>query len=119
LARMGPAAGAALAGLRSLTDSADLWERTAAACALWDIAADPAPVLPVFRDAWRQNAYTRGAVTACLVRMGDAGTPVHDLVAMELASPRRHRARSGGYGSHDVLEDETLLRDCRRVLEGA
>ncbi|MET7941326.1 HEAT repeat domain-containing protein [Streptomyces sp. NPDC005302] len=119
LARMGPAARAALAGLRSLTDSADLWERTAAACAFWDIAADPAPVLPVFRDAWRQNAYTRGAVTACLVRMGDAGTPVHDLVAMELASPRRHRARSGGYGSHDVLEDETLLRDCRRVLEGA
>ncbi|MEU0781956.1 HEAT repeat domain-containing protein [Streptomyces sp. NPDC006173] len=119
LARMGPAAGAALVGLRGLTDSADLWERTAAACAFWDIGADPAPVLPVFRDAWRQNAYTRGAITACLVRMGDAGAPAHDLVATELASPRRHRARSGGYGSHDVLEDETLLRDCRRVLEGA
>lgn len=119
LARMGSDAGVALPRLRSLTDSADLWERTAAACAVWDIGADPEPVLPVFRDAWRQNPYARGTITACLVRMGDAGSPAHDLVATELATPRRHRARSGGYGSHDVLEDETLLRDCRRVLEGA
>ncbi|MEU8788165.1 HEAT repeat domain-containing protein [Streptomyces sp. NPDC048643] len=119
LARMGPAARAALPRLRDLTDSADLWERTAAACAFWDIAADPTPVLPVFRDAWRQNPYARGTITACLVRMGDAGIPAHDLVTTELATPRRHRARSGGYGSHDVLEDETLLRDCRAVLEGS
>lgn len=116
LARMGPDAAPALGGLRSLTDSDDVWERTAAARALWDIAADPEPVLPVFRGAWRQNPCTRGTITACLVRMGDAGAPVHDLVAAELASPRRHRARSGGYGSHDVLEDETLLRTCRAVL---
>ncbi|WP_328557046.1 HEAT repeat domain-containing protein [Streptomyces sp. NBC_00358] len=119
LGRMGAAATPALPGLRRLTDSAEVWERTAAACALWDIAGDPAPVLPVFRAAWRQNPYTRGTISACLVRMGGAGVPVHDLVRTELASPRRHRARSGGHGSHDVLEDERLLRDCRTALEAA
>ncbi|MEV6195141.1 HEAT repeat domain-containing protein [Streptomyces sp. NPDC051920] len=115
LGRTGPAAAPALPGLLRLTGSADMWERTAAACALWDIAGDPEPVLPVFRQAWR-NPYTRGTVTACLVRMADAGAPVHDLVRAELTSPRRHRARPGGHGSHDVLDDERLLRDCRTVL---
>jgi hypothetical protein len=116
LGHMGAAAGPALPGLRRLTDSAEVWERTAAACALWDIAGDPEPVLPVFRAAWRQNPYTRRTITACLVRMGGAGAPVHDLLRTELASPRRHRARSGGHGSHDVLDDELLLRDCGTAL---
>jgi hypothetical protein len=119
LGRAGAAAAPALPGLRRLADSPEVWERTAGACALWDVGGDPRPVLPVFRDAWRQNPYTRGTITACLVRMGGAGTPVHDLVRAELASPRRHRARSGGHGSHDVLDDELLLRACRTVLETA
>ncbi|MFB7241134.1 PBS lyase [Streptomyces populi] len=119
LGRAGAAAAPALPGLRRLADSPEIWERTAAACALWDVGGDPSPVLPVFRDAWRQNPYTRGTITACLVRMGGAGAPVHDLVRAELASPRRHRARSGGHGSHDVLDDELLLRDCRSALEAA
>ncbi|MFE1289416.1 HEAT repeat domain-containing protein [Streptomyces sp. NPDC058751] len=119
LGRVGAAAVPALPGLRRLTDSADVWERTAGACALWEIAGDPGPVLPVFREAWRRNPYTRGTIAACLVRMGGAGAPVHDLVRTELASPRRHRARSDGHGSHDVLEDELLLRDCRAALEAA
>ncbi|MER5397339.1 HEAT repeat domain-containing protein [Streptomyces sp. NPDC002599] len=119
LGRTGAAAAPALPGLRRLTDSAGVWERTAAACALWDIAGDPEPVLPVFREAWRQNPCTRGSIAACLVRMGVAGAPVHDLVRTELASPRRHRARSGGHGSHDVLDDELLLRACRTALEAA
>ncbi|MFG2307966.1 HEAT repeat domain-containing protein [Streptomyces sp. NPDC048566] len=119
LARMGPAAAPALPGLRSLTGpGSGVWERTAAARAIWEITADPEPVLPVFRAVWRENPHTRGTVAACLVRMGGAGAPAHDLVAAELACPRRHRARSGGHGSHDVLEDEMLLRDCRAVLEG-
>ncbi|MFI0961612.1 HEAT repeat domain-containing protein [Streptomyces sp. NPDC021080] len=119
LGRMGAAAASALPGLRRLTDSPEVWERTAAACALWDIAEDPEPVLPVFRDAWRRNPYTRGTIGACLVRMGGAGAPVHDLVRTELASPRRHRARAGGHGSHDILDDELLLRSCRTALEAA
>ncbi|MET7983710.1 HEAT repeat domain-containing protein [Streptomyces sp. NPDC005281] len=117
LGRMGAAATPALPGLRRLAESAEVWERTAAACALWDVGGDPEPVLPVFRDAWRLNPYTRGMITACLVRMGGAGVPFHDLVRTELDSPRRHRARSGGHGSHDVLDDELLLRDCRAILE--
>ncbi|MGW0965871.1 HEAT repeat domain-containing protein [Streptomyces sp. NPDC002516] len=119
LGRIGAAAAPALPGLRRLAGSAEVWERTAAACALWDVGGDPGPVLPVFREAWRRNAYTRRTITACLVRMGGAGAPVHDLVRTELASPRRHRARSGGHGSHDVLDDELLLRDCRTALEAA
>ncbi|MGW3815702.1 HEAT repeat domain-containing protein [Streptomyces sp. NPDC005046] len=119
LGRMGTSAAPALPGLRGLAASAEVWERTAAACALWDISGDPEPVLPVFRAAWRQNPYIRGTIAACLVRMGGAGAPVHDLVRTELASPRRHRARSGGHDSHDVLEDERLLRDCRAALDAA
>ncbi|MFD5812757.1 HEAT repeat domain-containing protein [Streptomyces sp. NPDC127038] len=115
--RIGAAAAPALPALRHLAGSPEVWERTTAACALWDVAGDPDPVLPVFREAWRRNVYTRGTVTACLVRMGGAGAPVHDLLRAELASPRRHRARSGGHGSHDVLEDELLLRSCRTALE--
>ncbi|MFF4536310.1 HEAT repeat domain-containing protein [Streptomyces aureus] len=119
LGRMGTAAAPALPRLRRLARSAETGARTAAVCALWDIAGDPDPVLPVFRDAWRRNPYTRRTIGACLVRMGGAGTPVHDLVRTELASSRRHRARAGGHGSHDVLDDELLLRDCRAVLEAA
>ncbi|MFD8734893.1 HEAT repeat domain-containing protein [Streptomyces sp. NPDC059618] len=115
--RIGAAAAPALPTLRHLAGSPEVWERTTAACALWDVAGDPEPVLPVFREAWRRNVYTRGTVTACLVRMGGAGAPLHDLLRGELASPRRHRARSGGHGSHDVLEDELLLRSCRTALE--
>ncbi|MEU9206477.1 HEAT repeat domain-containing protein [Streptomyces sp. NPDC048415] len=119
LGLLGPLAAPALPVLRRLADSAEMWQRTAAACALWDIAGDPQAVLPVFRSAWRQNAHTRGTIAACLVRMGSASTPAHDLVHAELAAPRRHRARSGGYGSHDILEDECLLRDCHAVLAAA
>jgi len=117
LGRLGPLAASALPGLRRLADSAEVWDRTAAACALWDIAGDPEPVLPVFRFAWRQNPYTRGTIATCLVRMGTAAAPAHDLLRAELAAPRRHRARSGGYGSHDILEDELLLQTCRTALD--
>ncbi|MET9898853.1 HEAT repeat domain-containing protein [Streptomyces sp. NPDC006446] len=119
LGRMGAFAAPALPGLRGLAASTEVWERTAAACALWDISGDPEAVLPVFRAAWRQNPYVRGTVAACLVRMGGAGAPVHDLVRTELASPRRHRARPGGHGSDDVLQDERLLGHCRAALDAA
>ncbi|MFF2993277.1 hypothetical protein ACFVTC_01680 [Streptomyces sp. NPDC057950] len=50
---------------------------------------------------------------------GSGGTAAHDLLRTELAAPRRHRARSAGHGSHDVVEDEQPLRACRAVLDGA
>jgi hypothetical protein len=117
LGRLGPSAAPALPGLHRLAASTEVWERTAAACALWDITRDPEPVLPVLRSAWRQNAYTRGTIATYLARMGSAATPAQDLVQAELTAPRRHRARSGGYGSHDILEDESLLYTCRAALD--
>ncbi|MER6222014.1 HEAT repeat domain-containing protein, partial [Streptomyces sp900105755] len=114
--RLGAAARGALPALRRLADSGRVWERAAAAEALWRIDGDPEPVLPVFRAAWSENPCTRGAIAGCLAEMGPAGAPLGDLVAAEVACARRHTARPGGYGSHDIAQDERLLADCRRAL---
>ncbi|MGW7404977.1 HEAT repeat domain-containing protein [Streptomyces sp. NPDC054833] len=116
LARLGPEARPALPALRRTTESDRLWERMSAACALWRIAGDPEPVLPILRSAWAENPRTRGTTATLLTEMGPAGAPLWDLVTTELATPRRHTARTGGYGSHDILKDERLLRRCREVL---
>ncbi|MGQ4390395.1 HEAT repeat domain-containing protein [Streptomyces sp. SAS_270] len=122
LGRLGASAGAAVPALRGMAGTDDagggrVWERTAAACALWDITGAPEPILPVLRHAWHENPYTRGTIAACLSRMGRAATPAHDLLRTELGTTRRHLARSGGYGGGDILEDERLLRICRQALE--
>ncbi|MFI5689373.1 HEAT repeat domain-containing protein [Streptomyces sp. NPDC051636] len=118
LARLGPAARPALPALRRMTAASRVRERTSAAAALWRIGGDPEPVLPVFRAAWAENPHTRVTIAACLADMGPAGTPLLDLVAAEMAGARRHTARMGGYGSHDIQNDEELLRVCERVLAG-
>jgi hypothetical protein len=118
LARLGPSARPALPGLRRLTGSGSVWERTAAACALWQLGQDPDPVLPVLRSSWAEHPQTRGSIAASVAAMGPAGAPLHDLLRSEVAAPRRHLAVSGGYGSHDIHEDERLLRDCRAVVAG-
>jgi hypothetical protein len=119
LGRLGPAARPALPALRAMADSGKVWLRASATGALWDIAGDPGPVLPTLRSAWEQNAHTRTLLAGCLTRMGPAGAPAHDLLRTELATPRRHQARVGGYGSHDIAEDEQLLRACRAALDAA
>ncbi|MER5660581.1 HEAT repeat domain-containing protein [Streptomyces mirabilis] len=119
LSRLGPAARPALPALRGMANSGKVWLRANAAAALWDIARDPGPVLPALRSAWEQNAHTRAVLADCLTRMGPAGAPAHDLLRTELATPRRHQARAGGYGSHDIAEDEELLRACRAALDAA
>lgn len=119
LGRLGPAARPALPELRRMADSGKVWRRAIAAAALWDIAGDPGPVLPALRSAWEQNADTHAVLADCLTRMGPAGAPAHDLLRTELATPRRHQARAGGYGSHDIAEDERLLRACRAALNAA
>ncbi|MFD5799490.1 HEAT repeat domain-containing protein, partial [Streptomyces diastatochromogenes] len=118
LGRLGPAARAAWPELRRAARSGQLWERTSAACALWHIGRDPEPVLPVFRAAWSENPRTRTPIARCLTTMGPAASPLRDLVTTELTAPRRHTAREGGYGSHDIAEDEALLRTCGEVLAG-
>jgi hypothetical protein len=117
LARCGPKAGDALPGLRRMVLADDLWERVSAACAVWRISGDGETAAPVLRTAWTENPYTRRTVTACLSALGPAGVPLHDLLRAELAARRRHLASaSGGYGSHDVRDDERLVRACAEVL---
>ncbi|MFD5075054.1 HEAT repeat domain-containing protein [Streptomyces sp. NPDC058371] len=118
LGRLGPDARSALPGLRRLLDSEDVWERTAGACAVWRITGDPEPVLPVFHAAWTQRVYTRGTIAGCLAEFGPAPAPTHDLLRTELAQPRRHLARAGGFSGHDIIEDERLLRACREGVAG-
>jgi hypothetical protein len=120
LARLGPAARPALSGLRRMVQVDDPWERVSAACALWRIAGEPDLAVPVLRTAWVDHPYTRRTIAACLADPDLDGAPMRDLLRSELAAPRRHLASpSGGYGSHDVLDDERLLRACREVLNRA
>lgn len=117
LAHLGPKAGAALPEVRRMALANDLWERVSAACAVWRISGDGELAAPVLRTAWTENPYTRRTITACLAALGPAGAPLHDLLRAELAARRRHLASpSGGHGSHDVLDDERLLRACGEVL---
>ncbi|MFF7972587.1 HEAT repeat domain-containing protein [Streptomyces sp. NPDC007905] len=118
LGRLGPAGRPALPELRRAAGSGQVRQRTAAACALWHIGRDPEPVLPVLRAAWSEHPRSRGPIARCLVAMGPAAAPLSDLVAAELTAPRRHMAREDGYGSHDIPEDEALLRTCGEVMAG-
>ncbi|MET7475228.1 HEAT repeat domain-containing protein [Streptomyces sp. NPDC005648] len=117
LARLGPPARSALPGLYRLAGSDEPWERTAAACALWRVGGDPELSAPVLRTAWAKNPHTRLPIASCVAAPGPAGEPLHDLLRTELASPRRHKASTGGYGGHDILDDLELLRVCRQAVD--
>ncbi|MFE9774435.1 HEAT repeat domain-containing protein [Streptomyces sp. NPDC005931] len=119
LARMGPAARPAVPALRRLARSGDLWERTAAAGALWRVTGEPEPAADVLRAGWRENPCTRTAIATLAVSLGPSAAPLHHLLHAELAAPRRHRAGPGGHGSHDIHEDERLLRLCGQALGSA
>ncbi|MFB7927972.1 HEAT repeat domain-containing protein [Streptomyces sp. NPDC056039] len=121
LARLGPAARPALPGLRRTAGSGSgaVRQRATAACAVWRIAGEPEQFLPLLRSAWAEDPRTRTTVAGCVAALGPAGAPLHDLLRAELASLRRHRADARGYGSHDIHEDEGLLRLCRGAPAGA
>ncbi|MEU0250163.1 HEAT repeat domain-containing protein [Streptomyces sp. NPDC006235] len=122
LGRLGPAAAAALPGLRRVTGSGEASERAAAACAVWRIAGEPERereeehILPVLRAAWVEHPRTRTTIAGCVAALGPRGAPLHDLLRAEVASPRRHRADCSGYDRHAIHEDEGLLRVCRVAL---
>ena len=118
LERMGAEARPALPALRHLAGSARLWDRTAAVCALARITGDAASAAPVLRAAWAENPYTRPVIAECLAALGAAAAPLRDLAETELAARRRHTALTDGYGSHDIADDERLLRVCRAVAAG-
>ncbi|MCX4671588.1 HEAT repeat domain-containing protein [Streptomyces sp. NBC_01381] len=86
------------------------------AAALWRIRADAQEVLPVLLEAWTATPTTRPSTAACLLEMGPAALPALPLVRRELASTRRHN-NYGAEGNmrYDVVADEQLLQDCRRV----
>jgi hypothetical protein len=116
LERLGPEARPAVPALRDLAGSGRLWDRTAAGCALARTTGDVTPVAPVLRAAWEENPHTRPPIAGCLAALdGAAAAPLRDLAEAELAARRRYTARTDGYGSHDVLGDEELLRVCREV----
>ncbi|MEV6113926.1 HEAT repeat domain-containing protein [Streptomyces sp. NPDC052109] len=117
LGRLGPAARAAAPALRRTACSWPAREGVTAACALWNIEADPEPVLAVFRTAWARDPYTRRPIVRCLIAMGPAAAPLRHLVADELARPRRHLAPAGRSAGRGIPEDENLLSGCRAVLE--
>ncbi|WP_328745094.1 HEAT repeat domain-containing protein [Streptomyces sp. NBC_00285] len=120
LARLGPAAGPALPGLRRMLRTGEPWARVSAASAVWRIGGDEDLAAPVLRAAWTENPSTRRTVTACLAALGPAGAPLHDLLRAELAARRRHLASpSDGHVSHDVLGDEQLLQACGEALAPA
>ncbi|MFE4664339.1 HEAT repeat domain-containing protein [Streptomyces sp. NPDC056716] len=118
MAGLGPSARPALRRLRRMAGSGSVWERTAAAYALWRIEADPEPVLPALRSAWTESPYPRVQIAEHVCEMGSAAAPLRDLMEAELASGRRHLAREGGHGSDDIPKDERLLRLCREVVRG-
>ncbi|MEU3856346.1 hypothetical protein AB0F03_03015 [Streptomyces sp. NPDC028722] len=117
LGSMGPAARAALPGLRGLARSGPAHERVPAACALWRVTADAGLVRPVLRAAWAEAPHTRVPVARCLLMMGPAAAPLRGLLTSELAAGHRHlTGGEGAYGSHDIPADEELVRLCREVL---
>ncbi|MDX5567885.1 HEAT repeat domain-containing protein, partial [Streptomyces sp. ID05-04B] len=118
LSRLGPAARTALHALRHTVEADGGAVSTAAACAVCEITGEADPtVVAALRSAWTEHPRSRPAVAACLTSLGSRAAPLRDLAASELTAPRRHTARPGGHGSHDVLVDEELLRLCRRVVE--
>ena len=118
LARLGPSARDAVPGLARMVGAECAGERVVGAGALWRVTGEVERVLPVLRSAWGERPGVRAVVAACLVDMGAAGAPLHDLAEAELTAPRRHLMRSGGHGGQDVQEDERLLAVCREVSAG-
>ncbi|MFI1000512.1 HEAT repeat domain-containing protein [Streptomyces galbus] len=132
LARLGPAAGAALPSLRRravdgyaarggrfVRDERDAEECTALVCAVCAISGGTEEVARPLRDLWTAHPPVRRAVAACLAGLGPAAAPLRDLAATELTRLRRHTARPPGHGSHDIPRDEELLRLCREAVAAA
>ncbi|WP_411108551.1 PBS lyase [Streptomyces sp. c-19] len=116
LGEIGPAAAAAAPALRPGLASRDLWVRVRSAAALWRVSGDTAAALPVLLAAWEENRHARVDVAECLAEMGPAAASAQLVVLTELTRRRRHNAREGASGSHDVHLDEKLLTLCRAAL---
>ncbi|RSS32656.1 HEAT repeat domain-containing protein [Streptomyces sp. WAC08241] len=116
LGEIGPAAASAAPALRPALASRDPWVRVRAAAALWRVTGETEEVLPVLLAAWEENRHVRVDIAECLAEMGPAASAAQLVVLTELTRRRRHNAREGGSGTHDVHLDEKLLTLCRAAL---
>lgn len=116
LGAIGPAAAGAARALRPGLTSRDLWERVRCAAALWRVSGETERTLPVLLAAWEENRHARVEIVECLAEMGPAASAAQLPILTELTRRRRHNAREGASGSHDVHQDEKLLTLCRAAL---
>ncbi|MFF3031634.1 PBS lyase [Streptomyces rubiginosohelvolus] len=120
LGALGPRAAVVAPRLRGLLAHEELWLRVDAAIALWEVSGRTRETVAALLTAWEQNRHVRVRVAECLARMGPVpeGSAAAHVLRSELVSVRRHNAMDGGYGSHDIHEDEKLLALCRQALRG-
>ncbi|MFF7811680.1 HEAT repeat domain-containing protein [Streptomyces sp. NPDC007945] len=116
LGAIGPAAAEAARALRPGLTSRDLWERVRCATALWRVSGETERTLPVLLAAWEENRHARVEIVECFAEMGPAASAAQLPILTELTRRRRHNAREGASGSHDVHHDEKLLTLCRAAL---
>ncbi|MFJ5140642.1 PBS lyase [Streptomyces sp. NPDC088707] len=116
LGEIGPAAASTALALGPGLASRDLWVRVRSAAALWRVSGDAAAALPVLLAAWEENRHARVDVAECLAEMGPAASQAQLVILTELTRRRRHNAREGASGSHDIHLDEKLLTVCRAAL---
>ncbi|MFE5942361.1 PBS lyase [Streptomyces sp. NPDC056480] len=116
LGEIGPAAASTAPALRPGLAARDLWVRVRSAAALWRVSGDAAEALPVLLAAWEENRHARVDVAECLAEMGPAASEAQLVILTELTRRRRHNAREGASGSHDIHVDEKLLTVCRAAL---
>ncbi|MFI1660394.1 PBS lyase [Streptomyces sp. NPDC020472] len=116
LGEIGPAAASAAPALRPGLVSRDLWVRVRSAAALWRVSGEASASLPVLLAAWEENRHARVDIAECLAEMGPAASGAQLAVLTELTRRRRHNAREGASGSHDIHLDEKLLTLCRAAL---
>ncbi|WP_406191760.1 HEAT repeat domain-containing protein [Streptomyces griseus] len=120
LGALGPRAAVVAPRLRGLLAHEELWLRVDAAVALWEVTGRPQESTEALLAGWERSRHVRVRVAECVARMGPVpeGSAAAHVLRSELASVRRHNAMDGGYGSHDIHEDEKLLELCRRALRG-
>ncbi|MGW8365311.1 PBS lyase, partial [Streptomyces wedmorensis] len=116
LAAIGPAAASTAPALRPGLASRDLWVRVRTATALWRVSGETGATLPVLLAAWEENRHARMDIVECLAEMGPAAAGAQLVILTELTRRRRHNAREGASGSHDIHLDEKLLTLCRAAL---
>jgi len=111
LSRLGPVA-AHRARLEAL-----LTESPAhAAAALWRLGGSDDLALSHMKKVWREAPWSRAGFASVLIERRDATGSMTAELRGELARRRRYNASDDSWGSHQIQDDEALLRACRQAL---